>query len=48
MTLVEGMLVSDEKNAGYSSKALDIFEERRIRQLREEKNREKNNDFSIF
>lgn len=48
LTLVEGMLVSDEKNAGYSSKALDIFEERRIRQLREEKNREKNNEFSIF
>ncbi|MCI8375798.1 MAG: ATP-binding cassette domain-containing protein [Lachnospiraceae bacterium] len=37
LTLVEGMLVSDEKNAGYSSKALDIFEERRIRQLREKK-----------
>ena len=37
LTLVEGMLVSDEKNAGYSSKALDIFEERRIRQLREGK-----------
>ena len=41
LTLVEGMLVSDEKNAGYSSKALDIFEERRIRQLREKKS-EKN------
>ena len=37
ITLVEGMLVSDEKNAGYSSKALDIFEERRVRQLREQK-----------
>ena len=37
LTLVEGTLVSDEKNAGYSSKALDIFEERRIRQLREGK-----------
>lgn len=37
LTLVEGMLVSDEKNAGYSSKALDIFEERRVRQLRERK-----------
>ena len=35
LTLVEGMLVSDEKNAGYSAKALDIFEERRVRQLRE-------------
>lgn len=45
LTLVEGMLVSDEKNAGYSSKALDIFEERRIRQLRETKNIEKNNNF---
>lgn len=45
LTLVEGMLVSDEKNAGYSSKALDIFEERRIRQLREAKNREKINNF---
>lgn len=41
LTLVEGMLVSDEKRAGYSSKALDIFEERRIRKLREEKNRQK-------
>lgn len=37
LTLVEGMLVSDEKRAGYSSKALDIFEERRIRSLREKK-----------
>lgn len=34
LTLVGGMLVSDEKNAGYSTKALDIFEERRVRQLR--------------
>lgn len=48
LTLVEGMLVSDEKNAGYSSKALDIFEERRVRELREKRNREKNNDFSLF
>ena len=45
LTLVEGMLVSDEKNAGYSSKALDIFEERRVQQLREKKNREKKYDF---
>ena len=41
LTLVEGVLVSDRKRAGYSSKALDIYEERRIRQLREEKNRQK-------
>ncbi len=41
LTLVEGMLVSDEKHAGYNLKALDIFEERRIRKLREEKNRQK-------
>lgn len=37
LTLVEGILVSDEKHAGYSSRALDIYEERRIRQLREMK-----------
>lgn len=37
LTLVEGVLVSDEKHAGYSSKALDIYEERRILQLREMK-----------
>lgn len=45
LTLVEGVLVSDEKNAGYSSKALDIYEERRVLKMREEKNRQKNNIF---
>ncbi len=45
LTLVEGMLVADEKNAGYSTKALDIYEERRVLQMREERNRQKNNFF---
>ena len=45
LTLVEGMLVADERNAGYSTKALDIYEERRVLRMREERNRQKNNYF---
>ncbi len=45
LTLVEGALVSDEKHAGYSVKALDIYEERRILRQRAEKNQQKKNIF---
>ena len=37
ITLVAGALVADEKNAIYNQKAMDIFEERRVLQERENK-----------
>ena len=37
ITLVAGELVADEKNAIYNQKAMDIFEERRVLQERENK-----------
>lgn len=41
ITLVAGALVADEKNAIYNQKAVDIFEERRILEERNEKMRNK-------
>lgn len=41
LTLVEGVLVSDEKRAGYSSKAMDIYEARRVLQERENRIQQK-------
>ena len=37
ITLVAGALVADEANAIYNQKAMDIFEERRVLQERENK-----------
>lgn len=42
MTLVSGCLVADEKGAIYNQKAMDIFEERKILESREKKQKKVN------